>query len=244
MKRSLFAVGLALCVAIATTWLWILAAPVSAIVRGGSGPPSLVLLHGYGSRAEDWLQFESKWSLPGNTQLHYLQAPLRGPWSGQRGWWWLNLNGHVPAGETFADYSKIHPAGIQRASKRVRDYLESVKEPIVLGGFSQGAMTSAEIAFRSDQELAGLILLSGTTVDEERWAEHFAGRRHLPIFIAHGRRDSVLPFERMERFQARLKAAGLNVTWLPFDGDHGIPDEVVAGMSAFIRTIFQRDTPF
>ena len=48
-------------------------------------------------------------------------------------------------------------------------------------------MTSAEIAFHSDQELAGLILLSGTTVDEEGWAEHFAGRRHLPIFIAHGR---------------------------------------------------------
>ena len=105
-------------------------------------------------------------------------------------------------------------------------------------------MTSAEIAFHSDQELAGLILLSGTTVDEEGWAEHFAGRRHLPIFIAHGRKDSVLPFERMERFQARLKAFGLNVTWLPFDGDHGIPDEVVAGMNAFIRGVFQRDTPF
>ena len=53
----------------------------------------------------------------------------------------------------------------------------------------------------------------------------------------------MLPFERMERFQARLKAFGLSVTWLPFDGDHGIPDEVVAGMNAFIRNIFQRDTP-
>jgi len=244
MKRTLLVAALVVAIVAALAWLSMLVAPISAIVRGGSGPPSLVLLHGYGSRPEDWLQFESKWSLPGNTRLYYLQAPLRGPWTGQRGWWWLNLNGHVPDGETFADYSKIHPAGIQLASKRVRAYLENVKEPIVLGGFSQGAMTSAEIAFHSDQELAGLILLSGTTVDEEGWAEHFAGRRHLPIFIAHGRRDPVLPFERMERFQARLKAFGMNVTWLPFDGDHSIPDEVVAGMSAFIRSIFQRDTPF
>lgn len=246
MKRIVLALSIALVLAIAPAlvWLLILRAPVSAIVHGGSGPPSLVLLHGYGSRAEEWLQFESRWSLPGNTQLHYLQAPLRGPWSGRRGWWWLNLNGHVPDGEAFADYSKIHPPGIQMASRMVRAYLENVKEPIVLGGFSQGAMTSAEIAFHSDQELAGLILLSGTTVDEEGWAEHFAGRRHLPIFIAHGRRDAVLPFERMERFQARLKAFGLNVTWQPFDGDHGIPDEVVAGMNDFIRNIFQRDTPF
>jgi phospholipase/carboxylesterase len=150
----------------------------------------------------------------------------------------------VPRGETFADYSKVHPGGIQVASRLVRNYLEGVRQPIILGGFSQGAMTSAEIAFHSDQELAGLILLSGTTVDEEGWAEHFAGRRHLPIFIAHGRRDSVLPFERMERFQARLKAFGLNVTWLPFDGDHGIPGEVVAGMNGFVRDVFQRDTPF
>jgi len=243
-KRAFFVLVLVGFVLVTATWLWIQSAPLAKLERGGAGPPTVVLLHGYGSRAEDWLQFESKWSLPGNTQLHYLQAPLRGPWSGRRGWWWLNLNGHVPPGDTFADYSKIHPAGIQLASKLVRAYLEKVKEPIVLGGFSQGAMTSAEIAFHSDQELAGLILLSGTTVDEEGWAEHFAGRRHLPIFIAHGRRDSVLPFERMERFQARLKAFGLNVTWLPFDGDHGIPDEVVEGMNAFIRNIFLRDTPF
>ena len=245
MKRTTFLI-IPLLVAIAASLLWLrlLNAPVQAIVHGGSGPPSVVLLHGYGSHAEDWLQFEPKLVLPGNTQLIYPQAPLRGPVSGRRGWWWLNLNGHVPPGETFADYSKIHPGGIQVASRLVRNYLKDVKEPIILGGFSQGAMTSAEIAFHSNQELAGLILLSGTTVDEEGWAEHFAGRRHLPIFIAHGRKDSVLPFERMERFQARLKAFGMNVTWLPFDGEHGIPDEVIAGMTAFIRDVFQRDTPF
>jgi phospholipase/carboxylesterase len=244
LKRPLLALPLIAFIAAGLVWLRILTAPLTAIVHGGSGPPSLVLLHGYGSRPEDWLQFESKWSLPANTRLHYLRAPLRGPWSGQRGWWWLNLNGHVPPGETFADYSNIHPPGIQVAAKLVRDYLEDVKEPIVLGGFSQGAMTSAEIAFHSNQELAGLILLSGTTVDEEGWAEHFAGRRHMPIFIAHGRHDSVLPFERMERFQARLKSLGLKVTWLPFDGDHGIPDEVIAGINAFVRDVFQRDMQF
>jgi phospholipase/carboxylesterase len=244
VRRSLLVVPLLIAIAGALLWLRLLTAPLHSIIHGGSGPPSIVLLHGYGSRAEDWLQFESKFSLPGNTQLIYLQAPLRGPWSGRRGWWWLNLNGHVPSGESFADYSKIHPPGIQVASRLVRNRLEDLRQPIILGGFSQGAMTSAEIAFNSNQALAGLILLSGTTVDEEGWAGHFAGRRHLPIFIAHGRRDDVLPFERMEKFAARLKAFGLDVTWLPFEGDHGIPDEVVAGMNAFVRTVVQRDTPF
>lgn len=244
MKRPLLFVLLLIAIAGALWWLRVMTAPLTAIVRGGNGPPSLVLLHGYGSRAEDWFQFESRFALPGNTQLVYLQAPLRGPWSGRRGWWWLNLEGHTPRGERFADYSKIHPAGIQVAAKLVRDRLKDIREPIVLGGFSQGAMTSAEIAFQTNQELAGLILLGGTTVNEDGWAESFASRRRLPIFIAHGRNDSVLPFDRMERFQARLKAAGLNVTWLPFDGDHGIPDEVIRGINSFVRDIFQKDTPF
>ena len=243
MKRSFLVIPLLVVVAGALLWLRIVSAPLNAIVHGGSGPPSLVLLHGYGSRAEDWLQFESKFSLPANTRLVYLQAPLRGPSSGRRGWWWLNLNGHIPPGEEFADYSKLHPPGIQAAARKVRTALEDIQQPLILGGFSQGAMTSAEVAFHSDQDLAGLILLSGTTVDEDGWAEHFAGRRLLPIFIAHGRRDSVLPFERMERFQARLKASGLNVTWLPFDGDHAIPDEVVTEMSAFVRRVVQLQFP-
>ena len=66
----------------------------------------------------------------------------------------------------------------------------------------------------------------------------------MPIFIAHGRRDPVLSFEKMERFQARLKAFGLNVTWLPFDGGHEIPVEVVDGVNAFVRNIFLHDQPF
>ena len=87
MKRTLLVIPLLVVIAAGLLWLRLRAAPLDAIVHGGGGPPSVVLLHGYGSRAEDWLQFEPKFVLPGNTQLHYLQAPLRGPWSGRRGWW-------------------------------------------------------------------------------------------------------------------------------------------------------------
>ena len=141
------------------------------------------------------------------------QAPLRGPLTGQRGWWWLGLEGYVPEGERLADMSKASPGGIKVASRLVRELLANEQQPIILGGFSQGAMTSAEVAFQTDQPLAGLVLLGGTPVNEDAWAEHFGTRRNLPIFIAHGRHDGVLSFAIMERFQARLKGAGLNVTW-------------------------------
>lgn len=241
MRRAFLAVSLLLAIAAALYWVYLQTAPLTALIRGGEGPPTLVLLHGYGSRAEDWLQFEDKWALPAATRRIYPQAPLRGPGSGERGWWWLNLESYMKDRESLPDMSRATPGGIKVASRLVRDLLKNEKQPIVLGGFSQGAMTSAEVAFQSDQELAALVLLGGTTVNEEAWAEHFAGRRHLPIFIAHGRQDGVLPFEIMERFQARLKAFGMNVTWYPFDGGHDIPLEVVDAVNAFLRQVFRPD---
>jgi phospholipase/carboxylesterase len=247
LKRGLI-IGLIAFIAAASAWLWMQSASLVAIERGGAGPPTVVLLHGYGSRAEDWLQFEdppsptdfsggSRWQFPTNARRIYLQAPLRGPLSGQRGWWWLHLEAYVPRGQDLPDMSHAAPGGIKVAAQLVRDAIKDEPQPLILGGFSQGAMTSAEIAFESDQPLAGLILLSGTTVNEESWAEHFAGRRRLPIFIAHGRNDRVLPFAIMERFQQRLKAFGLNVTWVPFDGDHEIPAVVIDRASAFIQHV-------
>jgi phospholipase/carboxylesterase len=243
MKRTLLVAALVVVVAVSVLWLRTLTAPLESIVQGGPGPPTVVLLHGYGSRAEDWLQFEEKWQFPLNTRRVYPQAPLRGPHTGQRGWWWLNLDGHIPEGQQFPDYTTTDPGGIVVAAKLVRELIEGERQPIVLGGFSQGAMVAGEIAFQTDQDLSGLILLGGTPVHEEAWAEHFAGRRHLPIFIAHGRSDSVLSFEKMERFQARLKAFGLNVTWLPFDGGHELPYEVVRAINDFVGKVVGLQSP-
>jgi phospholipase/carboxylesterase len=254
LKRALFVFLLAF-VTVAAAWLWLRSAPLASISRGGAGPPTVVLLHGYGSRADDWLQFEPPspdgsggprppsrgdfgapgWRFPEGTRRLYPQAPWRG-FGSHRGWWWLHLEEYM-RGEQLPDLSKSNPGGIKVASRLVRDLIQAEKQPLVLGGFSQGAMTSAEIAFQTDQEMAGLILLSGTTVNEEGWAEHFAGRRHLPILIAHGRHDPVLSFAIMDRFQARLKAFGMDVTWVPFDGAHEIPSAVVDQVNAFVARV-------
>ena len=234
IKRILLLGVLVSFIVIAMGWLYLQTAPLSAIVRGGDRPPTLVLMHGYGSRAEDWLQFEGRLNIPNNGRLILLQGPLRGPLSGSRGWWWLNLEGHIPEGQRLPDYSTANPGGIKVASFLVRQYLENIDGPIVLGGFSQGAMLSGEVAFQTDQALAALVLIGGTTVNEAGWVERFAGRRDLPIFLAHGRWDGVLPFAIAERFASKLQAAGLNVTWVPYDGGHAIPAQVIQRLNAFL----------
>ena len=47
------------------------------------------------------------------------------------------------------------------------------------------------------------------------------------IFISHGRRDEILPFEgSSERLVPQLKQAGYRVTFQEFDGPHGAPQEI------------------
>jgi len=95
-------------------------------------------------------------------------------------------------------------------------------------------MVASDVAFRSEMPLAGLVLLSGTTIDEASWRPLYARRRGLPIFIAHGRVDDVLPFSVAERTVRDLQSAGLNVTWHPFEGVHEIPAEVVIDLNQFL----------
>ena len=73
----------------------------------------------------------------------------------------------------------------------------------MLGGYSQGAMVASEVAFQTDLEIAGLVLLSGTLVDEAAWERQFHTRRGAPVFLSHGRSDPVLPFEVADRFRSK-----------------------------------------
>ena len=90
--------------AAAEVWLRIQTAPLSAITRGGSGPPSLVLLHGYGSNAEDWLQFTATIKLPANQAILVLICSYVGAlYGGSRTAILLNIPGTAANAASCAD---------------------------------------------------------------------------------------------------------------------------------------------
>lgn len=216
---------------------------LQTIVRGDDGPPTFVLLHGYGSSAEDWLPFAGTIPLPVGGRFVFPTAPEStlppdGPVGG-RAWWRLGLDTLIPAGGTLPDLSQERPPGLKQAAQLVSTLLTDVAwsrgGPIVLGGFSQGAMVASEVAFSSEISLAALVLLSGTPVDEQRWQAAMPRRRGLPVFLAHGREDPILSFRLAERLRTDLQAAGLAVVWVPFDGGHEVPEQVVLKLNAFIK---------
>jgi phospholipase/carboxylesterase len=205
----------------------------------------VVLLHGYGSQPQDWFPFVATVKLPAGGRFVFPTAPEPtvppdGPVGGL-GWWRLQLDTYVPAGAKLPDLSKAHPEGLTRAAERIRTLVGEVQKRLavrprtaILGGFSQGAIVAAEVAFRSRIPLRALILCSGSFVDEAGWVKAMEHRRGLPVFIAHGRKDEVLPFESSARLQETMQKAGLAVTWVPFDGGHEIPMAVVDKLNEFL----------
>jgi phospholipase/carboxylesterase len=218
---------------------------LQVITKGGKGPPDFMLLHGYGSAAEYWLPYAQTIPLAPGGRFLFPQGPesmARNDLT-QVGhaWWDLHLAAHLRPGKRGVDLTQEEPRGLERAGRLVRGALadagNSSSRPFVLGGFSQGAMVSCEVAFGSDIPLAGLVLLSGTPVDSTGWRGQMARRKGLPVFMSHGRADDILPFDLADRLRADLVAAGLDVTFVPFDGGHEIPGEVVAALGKFLATI-------
>jgi phospholipase/carboxylesterase len=213
----------------------------------GRGRVPFVLLHGYGGTAGEWIPFSSGIQLSSDVRFVFPQAPEAtvppdGPVGG-RAWWRLDL-GSYRRGRGLPDMSASRPAGLGRSTAKVRLLLGDLREragvppPVpILGGFSQGAMIAAAIAFESDEPMQALVLLAGTIVDEARWTNGMARRKGLPVFITHGRQDPVLPFDVAARLERRMREAGLNVTWVPFEGGHLVPDEVVAALNRFLAQV-------
>lgn len=215
--------------------------------RGGGDGPLVVLLHGFGAPGDDLVPLADFIDVPPGTRFLFPEAPLAMPslWGG-RAWWMLDLEAleaSIASGEP-RDLSGGKPDGMAEAHAQVVAMLEAAwtalgatPERTVLGGFSQGSMLSADVAFATDWPLAGLVLLSSTLVDAGTWAARAPARAGLPVFQSHGSADPLLPFGAAERLRDLLTDAGLRVDWHRFSGGHEIPPAVLAALGAFLTRV-------
>lgn len=218
--------------------------------EGGGEGPVVVLLHGFGAPGEDLVSLHRVLSVPPGTRMLFPEAPLSLASMGYgegRAWWMIDVE-RLMAIQTGkrGDAEKMRaevPAGLAGARQSVLEMLGEVRASmkpsrLVLGGFSQGAMLSCDVALRSDLRLDGVVLMSGTLIAETEWAPLYAKRAGLQAFQSHGQNDTLLPFSNAERLRDRMTEAGWNVSWVSFRGGHEIPGAVIDGVSAFLgRTL-------
>jgi phospholipase/carboxylesterase len=217
-----------------------------------AGAPELVvvLCHGYGAPGDDLvslapeiLQHEPK--LAARVRFVFPEAPLaldNVPFGG-RAWWPIDmaqLQRRMAEG-TAAAMMNDTPAGLAEARRLLLSLLDAVQQQtklplgrIVIGGFSQGAMLSTDVALRLDEPPAALVVLSGTLLSQDQWRAHAARRAGLTVVQSHGTRDPILPYAGARALEKLLVDAGLHVRFTTFSGGHGIDGAVVDAISDLV----------
>jgi phospholipase/carboxylesterase len=215
---------------------------LQAIVVGEGDGPAVVLCHGFAAPAEDLVGLAGMLDAPPGTRFVFPAAPdeLGLPFSDARAWWMIDLARYerdIREGRG-ATWTREVPRGLAAAREQLLGLIAALAAPrLVLGGFSQGAMLTCDVALRSELPLAGLVLLSGAIVAEDEWQPRFAARRGLRVFQSHGTADPILPYMVAQRLRLLWEDAGADVTFEPFRGGHEVPPAVLGGLGAFLRQL-------
>ena len=205
---------------------------------------TVILLHGFGAPGDDLVDLARYLEVPARFVFPEAPLELSGMYGDSRAWWLLDLarlEAELHSGNPH-DRSAELPEGLPAAREQVSRLVDQVaarfattSEQIVLGGFSQGAMVSLDVALHRGARLAGIVLMSGTLIAESEWAPRMAQLAGTPIFQSHGRGDALLPFAVAETLRDKLRTAGALVEWHQFLGGHEIPPGVLAELATFLR---------
>ena len=109
---------------------------------------------------------------------------------------------------------------------------------IVLAGFSQGGAIVLQTALRYEEKLAGVLALSTyLPIAATLAAEKHAANAAIPIFMAHGQYDDIIPLQRAEASRDALSALGYRVDWKAYPMPHSVCPQEIADIREFLVRI-------
>ena len=112
---------------------------------------------------------------------------------------------------------------------------------IVLAGFSQGGAVVLHTGLRHAQRLAGILALSTyVPLADTLAAEAHAANHDVPIFMAHGHGDTVIPYEFGKRSGELLQAQGYPIQWHPYFCEHTVAMEELRDIEVWLHAVLAR----
>ena len=199
---------------------------------------AVVLMHGLGADGHDFESLVPELRLPPSPSIRWVfpHAPVRpvtiNGGCRMRAWYDIvGLDRHAPEDE----------AGIRESSRAVLDLVRRERERgldasrIVLAGFSQGAAVALFTALRSPERLAGVAALStylplAATLEREAHPANAA----VPVFMAHGTFDPLVPPALGEGSRDLLRSRGYDVEWHEYPMPHSVCADEVADLRAWL----------
>lgn len=209
-----------------------------------------VLCHGFGAPGSDLVPLARELAnkIP-HTHFVMPQGPLdlaeEFPVADSRAWWKIDV-GHVAAAIASGNLKEIQesvPEGLAAARRKLMASLNLLSsqyniplEKFILGGFSQGAMLTTDLALSMEEAPFALSILSGTLICKNRWSSLAKKRKNLKVFQSHGNLDPVLPYSNAIALKEFLEDHGINPQFFSFADQHTIPESTIRNLEDFIST--------
>jgi phospholipase/carboxylesterase len=110
---------------------------------------------------------------------------------------------------------------------------------VVLAGFSQGGAVALAAGLRHARKLAAIVALSTyLPVAEAIGRERSEANASIPIFMAHGAFDPVVPKVLGERSRDRLRGWGYSVAWHDYPMAHQVCPQEIADLADFLAGVW------
>lgn len=193
---------------------------------------AVIWLHGLGADHTDFEPIVPELALPASVRFVFPDAPIRP----------VTINGGMRM-RAWYDILQLGPgpedeAGV-RASQRTLERLIAEQglpaERVVLAGFSQGGAIVLQTALRHPERLAGVVALSTyLPLAGSLEKEAAPANRDLPVFMAHGLHDEIIPISRARASRDLLVRRGTPVQWHEYPMPHAVCAPEIADIARFL----------
>ena len=209
----------------------------SLVIETGPDPQaSVIWLHGLGADGHDFEPIVPELALEQPVRFVFPHAPVRPVTLNQgmrmRAWYDIYRLGGGPEDE----------AGIRASQKLLEELIAEARKSgmtrIVLAGFSQGGAVALQTALRHPERLDGVLALSTyLPLHSTLEAERSAANRDLPVFMAHGLYDDIVPLARAEQSRQALERLGYRVEWHTYPMPHSVSPQEIVHIAEFLGRV-------
>ena len=222
-------------------WSSLVALPECVEVTTGANPiGSVIWLHGLGADGHDFEPIVPELHLPAELPLRFVfpHAPVRpvtiNGGMAMRAWYdiiSLDAEGRADAAGVHASTAILEEL-IAREQERGID-----AEKIVIAGFSMGGAIAINTALQTQKKLAGMMALS-TYLPLPSEVDGSIGSRDLPVFMAHGSFDPMLPMQWGQLSAERLTETGFTIEWHDYPMAHAVCPEEIRDIREWLLKVY------
>jgi len=203
---------------------------------------AVIWLHGLGADGHDFYPIVPELKLPNSLSIRFIfpHAPKRPITINQgmrmRAWYDIKEFGLAP---------RQDEEGIRDSEKKIFALLEKERsrgiapQRTILAGFSQGAAMALHCGMRFSPRIAGIMALSGYLVLPDKARDEIPSESlNIPIFMAHGNQDPVVPHAYGMLSKETLEQLGATeISWHSYPIAHSVFDPEIRDISQWLQKV-------